>query len=845
MRINLLLKRTFLLLIINLTFISFVSAQLSWYESFDYSDPLYIGGNGAAGTSSNNWTTHSVTAGQTTTIDVIVDNLSYTGLPDPTGKKILFFSNANATSRDINRAISGSTTTMYYSALINVLDNSQLSASAFDYFMAFGATSGTAVTILGARLGIMSTNSGSNFRLGICNTSGTGTGYTEFAQDLNFGTTYLVVVKYNISASPTSATLWVNPTSLGSSEPTGSVSNTSSASTFNAINSLCLRNTTTTPKVHIDEIRVGQTYADVTPAGGPDVTAPVATIAPANASTDIAINVVPTITFDEAVRNIDDSEITDANVASLITLKKTDASGEVVAFTATIDAAKKVITVTPSSPLSNSQAYYLAIGPVEDASNNASVVTTSTFTTISATAPVITLTAPLGGETFYAGQDVTFTWTSVNVTNVKIEVYIPGDGIYSEITPSTPAAAGTYAYKVPAEAGYSAAYKIKISDVANPTTCIDESDVFTVIGVATSISDLRSRFVENDIVKLNSEAIITYINGKSYYMQDANSGILMYDNGTKITTTYSQYDGITGVTGKLDDYNGVLEIIPTADAGAPTSTANIVTPLEVNIVSLNSDVNTYESRLLKIIGVTFTDAGGTFVKGTSYNFTDGVNTAVFRPSLTTDYIGTVIPKKADIICLGSDYNGTAQVMSRSLADFTVYSSVKAITAFAFNGLTPAVVGTVDETAKTVTASVPAGTVVTALVPTITVSDKATVAPLSGVATDFTSAVTYTVTAEDGTTQAYTVTVTILTGVDKNAEAVIAIGPVPAKTYLNINNIESVKLIEIFNIAGVKIETVRCEGNSSLLLSVENYKPGYYFIRFTTADGVIMKKFVKK
>ncbi|HNW54313.1 MAG TPA: hypothetical protein PKN21_08605, partial [Bacteroidales bacterium] len=43
------------------------------YEDFNYATPAYIGGNGAPGTSSNNWTTHSNTTPtpQTTTIDVI------------------------------------------------------------------------------------------------------------------------------------------------------------------------------------------------------------------------------------------------------------------------------------------------------------------------------------------------------------------------------------------------------------------------------------------------------------------------------------------------------------------------------------------------------------------------------------------------------------------------------------------------------------------------------------------------------------------------------------------------------------------------------------------------------
>lgn len=84
------------------------------------------------------------------------------------------------------------------------------------------------------------------------------------------------------------------------------------------------------------------------------------------------------------------------------------------------------------------------------------------------------------------------------------------------------------------------------------------------------------------------------------------------------------------------------------------------------------------------------------------------------------------------------------------------STEKAVTAFSFAGLTPAVNATID--GNTITATVPFGTALTALVPTITTSPKATVSPASGVAQNFTNSVTYTVTAEDGSTQTYTVTV---------------------------------------------------------------------------------------
>ncbi|WP_342305841.1 DUF5018 domain-containing protein [Methanolobus sp. ZRKC5] len=82
---------------------------------------------------------------------------------------------------------------------------------------------------------------------------------------------------------------------------------------------------------------------------------------------------------------------------------------------------------------------------------------------------------------------------------------------------------------------------------------------------------------------------------------------------------------------------------------------------------------------------------------------------------------------------------------------------KAITSFDF--ATPSVTGTVDEGAKTVALTVPYGTDVTSLTPTI-VHTGASVSPNTGIVQNYTNPVTYTVTAADSTTQEYVVTVTV-------------------------------------------------------------------------------------
>jgi hypothetical protein len=86
----------------------------------------------------------------------------------------------------------------------------------------------------------------------------------------------------------------------------------------------------------------------------------------------------------------------------------------------------------------------------------------------------------------------------------------------------------------------------------------------------------------------------------------------------------------------------------------------------------------------------------------------------------------------------------------------VGKSEKTITSFTV----PGQVGTsvIDAVYHTVMFHMPQGSSISAITPAITVSDNASIDPKSGVARDFSSPVAYTVTAEDGSTQVWTVTV---------------------------------------------------------------------------------------
>lgn len=73
---------------------------------------------------------------------------------------------------------------------------------------------------------------------------------------------------------------------------------------------------------------------------------------------------------------------------------------------------------------------------------------------------------------------------------------------------------------------------------------------------------------------------------------------------------------------------------------------------------------------------------------------------------------------------------------------------------------PEQIGVADISGNEITIDVPFGTDVTNLTPNITIPTNATVYPPSGVSKDFSAPVVYTVTAEDGSTKTYTVTVEV-------------------------------------------------------------------------------------
>lgn len=157
--------------------------------------------------------------------------------------------------------------------------------------------------------------------------------------------------------------------------------------------------------------------------GGGDSTAPFATITPANASTGINTTANLTISFDEAVRLLDDSAINDTNVDALVELKLNTATGTIIPFDATFSG--NVITINPSVTLINNQNYYLALLPnsVEDTSNNA--ITTAKSVIFTTGSPSVSLASNFVAVNENAGT-LNFTINVLSPVTGSVDLVVKG-----------------------------------------------------------------------------------------------------------------------------------------------------------------------------------------------------------------------------------------------------------------------------------------------------------------------------------------------------------------------------------------------------------------------------------
>lgn len=220
-----------------------------------------------------------------------------------------------------------------------------------------------------------------------------------------------------------------------------------------------------------------------------------------------------------------------------------------------------------------------------------------------------------------------------------------------------------------------------------------------------------------------------------------------YDDGTLCSLSFKilQAGSSDLSLGELLIKNAAPQTVPvTPINGSITGIGPDTTP---PVITLIGDASVNLTR-----GASWTDPGATASDDQDGDISG--NIIVGGDTVDTNTVGTYI-----ITYNVSDATGNPAVQkSRTVIVSAPLSSEKQILSFAFNGLIPPVSGVINGTAINV--SVPAGTDISALVPTITISDYSAVEPASGAAQNFANPVTYQVTAQDGSRQNYAVIVSV-------------------------------------------------------------------------------------
>ncbi len=269
----------------------------------------------------------------------------------------------------------------------------------------------------------------------------------------------------------------------------------------------------------------------------------------------------------------------------------------------------------------------------------------------------------------------------------------------------------------------------------------------------------------------------------------------------------------------------------------------------VTVADFTASQENYESELVKIVGVKFTGANGTaaFQEKKNYTISVGSDETILRTIfLGTDLNDKIIPYMADVTGIATVYNADAQLAPRNYADLVVYSSDATLSDLKVSGTT--VTGFAAGT-MTYNVSLTAGTTT---VPTVTATPAesgatVTVTPAASLTGDAAArTTTVLVTSHDqSAAKTYTIVFTVATGIEDNLSSRFRIYPVPAFDEITAAGLEGATLIEIFDVTGNKVAAVRCDDETIVKISLTHLSRGLYFIRVTTAEGFVMKRFVKE
>ncbi|HOQ80746.1 MAG TPA: choice-of-anchor J domain-containing protein, partial [Candidatus Cloacimonadota bacterium] len=264
-----------------------------------------------------------------------------------------------------------------------------------------------------------------------------------------------------------------------------------------------------------------------------------------------------------------------------------------------------------------------------------------------------------------------------NSVSVTIECSTPEASIYYT-TDGTDPNNQSMAYTTPINITQNTNLKaIAYAEGLDPSNIANANYTIIIPIANANIAALRQQDDdESTIYQLTGEAVVTfkqtYRNQK--FVQDATGGILI-DDQANILGNYNLYDGITGITGKLVSFGGMLQFTPVLPGNTASSTNNEVSPTTISANTFNNNFEDYEAQLVRIDDVQFTSTGN-FANGQIYYAASGSDILKFRTTFyDVDYTGTAIPTgNLSIVGIANSTDDGNFISARNAADFIVVTT---------------------------------------------------------------------------------------------------------------------------------------------------------------------------
>ncbi|HEV8537370.1 MAG TPA: T9SS type A sorting domain-containing protein, partial [Bacteroidota bacterium] len=328
----------------------------------------------------------------------------------------------------------------------------------------------------------------------------------------------------------------------------------------------------------------------------------------------------------------------------------------------------------PNTPTSQ------ALVRLSDAANAATNDVSNAVFTI-APPPGITLTSPNGGESWNVLSSHAITWSSVSITNTKIEYSTNNGSSWNLVTASIPASAGTYAWTVPNTPTTQAL--VRVSDASNATVNDPSDAVFTIV-TTPAVSVLSPNGGESwtaGSAQNITWASVNVANVKIEYSTDNGTSWSSITATTPAST--GSYSWVVPNTPSIHSRVRISDATNASTSDMSDASFTIAAPTGITVTSPNGGEIWNAST---VHNITWTAAGVNNVK-IKYSTTNGTSWSTITsntPASTGSYAWTV-PGIASTQAKVQVSNSNGSISDISDGTFTISTTSAAITVTAPNG----------------------------------------------------------------------------------------------------------------------------------------------------------------